>query len=285
MVSVDAIASEKGLGDVNKHIVGRDAECRLSRLRRSEYKDANLVFRAQQQKTTKEASYTSVLVNREKCEKFRVLQGVLQGDCLSTTLFILHMNALLESLGALGCGVTILDDGRVSFMITDLAYADDITIAVTRKESMQRVIDTLCRWAHKWQMSVITTKTHVVAVNHRESEHVFRFGDAWIEIVDNAECFGVIFNSALTWDDQDVCALVWAQRAQRAKLHLSTRKFLDIEMQVQYWAAETLPALVYCVGAWTLSQNSIREVQGVAEECTGCCHMVPKMNAPCSAAP
>lgn len=69
-------------------------------------------------------------MNGVKSRNFDVAHGVIQSNVLSTTLSVLNVDSLLKEIQKLGNGVDIYVDGRHfdDLTITDLAYADDVTV-------------------------------------------------------------------------------------------------------------------------------------------------------------
>ena len=69
----------------------------------------------------------------------------------------MYVNDLAENINALGCGVDI--DGE---QLSLLLYADDVILIAPTENSLQRMLDTLNDWCHKWRLQINQDKTKVI---------------------------------------------------------------------------------------------------------------------------
>lgn len=142
--------------------------------------------------------FCSVLVNGEKTKKFRVQQGVLQGDPLSTTLFLIYINSLLKAIQSLNLGVRFfLGERELSeFVLTDIAYADDFTATTPDLDNVQPILDAIRAWSRIWRILVNIPKTVVMIVGstRKDRNRKYFFGDSQISVKRSAKALGVIFN-------------------------------------------------------------------------------------------
>lgn len=88
---------------------------------------------------------TCILDNGSKSRKLSIAESVLQGDVLCTTLFVICFHSLLKQTQKLEKGVCVFVDGaRVDHVsITDLAYADDITVVTEDAQRLHAIIKTI----------------------------------------------------------------------------------------------------------------------------------------------
>lgn len=145
---------------------------------------------------------TCVLVNGQKSYNFNIQEGVLQGDVLSTTLFIVYVDSLLKDIQKLGKSVSIFVDGHEvdSMSITDLACADDVTVVTETAEEMRMVLRTIEKWSVTWMMQVNAKKTEIMVVGRYDEKNlIFSYDGELTRIFQSTKYLGVIFNNNLTW--------------------------------------------------------------------------------------
>ena len=102
-------------------------------------------------------STCAVRVNDSVTNWFSADQGVKQGDNLSPSLFSIFLNSLITDLKALGIGVQMATN-----LVCVLAYADDLVLVAENEMDLQKLLDTLYNWCHKWRLCINTEKTKVM---------------------------------------------------------------------------------------------------------------------------
>ena len=102
---------------------------------------------------------------------FPVQNGVKQGDPLSSKLFCLFMNSLVDQLNQLGIGVET--NGTI---LCTLLYADDIILIAKTEAELQSLLLALEEWCNLWQLYVNVTKTKIMHFrNPRKKISTFKF--------------------------------------------------------------------------------------------------------------
>jgi exonuclease III len=136
---------------------------------------------------------------------FDLLVGVGQGDPLSTLLFDIFIDDLLESLHTEcgGNGVTLSD----LLQIAALAFADDVACLSHDAAKFQASIDHVGAWLRKWRMDANTVKSKVVVFHphaghaaHDPSPHTFTLAGAPLTQVSDIKYLGVWFSENGSWD-------------------------------------------------------------------------------------
>ena len=134
----------------------------------------------------------SVNVNNSYTGWFPVSSGVRQGDSLSTTLFNLYVNDLVQEIKSLGRGVNC-----GNFQISILLYADDIVLVADNENNLQTMLDQCTAWTNKWKLAVNIDKTKVMHIRKKRNpvtNFTFRLKNADLEIVEEYKYLGLVFN-------------------------------------------------------------------------------------------
>ena len=116
-----------------------------------------------------------IWLNGEVSEAFPIDRGTPQGDPLSPLLFSLFLDDLLQELSSSkgfkgmvlgGSGAASTRAAEHAAALTNLAYADDVSLASDDPEDLQRGLDIVDAWAKKWGMRVNTNvgKTEVMVI-------------------------------------------------------------------------------------------------------------------------
>ncbi len=85
----------------------------------------------------------------------------------------IDLNPLISELKASGLGICI-DQNTIPV----LAYADDLVLVAETSNDLQKLIDILHSWCHRWRLSVNIDKTKVMHFREKSSprtDQVFRY--------------------------------------------------------------------------------------------------------------
>ena len=102
------------------------------------------------------------VVNEIYTQELPIFSGVLQGSVLGPTLFLLFLDDLLEKLHESMLGITMR-----KFVLSVLAYADDVTLISLEINKLQRLLDICYSWANENGMSFGLDKCFAVVFNSR----------------------------------------------------------------------------------------------------------------------
>ena len=125
------------------------------------------------------------------CSPSTVSSGIPQGSVLGPLLFLCCINDIT-------CGASS----------SIKLYADDILIyRIINTEDdckmLQRDLDLLQSWAHKWNMSFNSMKCEFLRITNKQNKIFFSYSiqDTLIKEVTRAKYLGITLNSSLTWSD------------------------------------------------------------------------------------
>ena len=143
---------------------------------------------------------SSICLNGMLTEWFGTKYGVKQGDNLSPSLFSSFINPLLTEIDRCKSGVMYSD-----LMISSLAYAYDIILLSESEVGLQKQIQTLEKWCHKWTLNINTGKTKVMHFrNNRQTprtKHRFIINEQELEVVEQYKYLGIVVDSLLKFTE------------------------------------------------------------------------------------
>ena len=202
-----------------------------------------------------------IKINNFYTEYFNVDNGVRQGDPISTTLFSVFINDVVEELNKLNVGINI--DG---YMLRCLLYADDLVLIAETPNDIQLLIDILNTWANKWRLTINIKKSEIMHFRKkckRLTEINFKMGDAILEKTSKYKYLGVMLDEFLKFD----CASdEFATSAQRALGAIISKyklfKDMGFNTYTKLFNTGVIPILDYCAPVWSHIQfPKIEQIQ------------------------
>jgi hypothetical protein len=89
---------------------------------------------------------SSVIINQTQSRWFSVQQGVWQGGILSTFLYLVQVNDLINDLQ-----MHISNTGILNVRSSCPSLADDISCIALSPAALQNLLDTACRYSNTWR--------------------------------------------------------------------------------------------------------------------------------------
>ena len=136
--------------------------------------------------------------NTLRTDWFNVPSGVRQGDPLSSTLFSIFINDLVQYLKLTGIGIQVDE-----LSINALLYADDIILMAKSEPELQILISALETWCNTWQMQVNVAKTNIIHFRHcrkARTNYQFRINNKSIEIVSIYKYLGFYLHEFMNYN-------------------------------------------------------------------------------------
>ena len=182
---------------------------------------------------------------------FTCTVGTRQGCLISTFLFILYVNELINTLNEFHNPGLYIDE---TFSFDLLMYADDIALVNDTIGRLQKSIDTLSTFCDRYSLKVNMSKTNVIVFRNggplRHNEHVFYRGEQ-ITCVSYYKYLGILFSSRLCWT---VPLQTLASQADKAifkiKSTIKTCGGIPISLALELFDKKVLPVLTYGSEIW-----------------------------------
>lgn len=141
-----------------------------------------------------------VLTKDGLTECFSATIGTRQGCMLSPFLFNIYLNELIEECKNKGCEGVYINEEFPNVMM--LLFADDATQGADTVGRLQKLLDTLADYSHKWGLSINAEKSKIVVFRNggylRQNEKWYLNGKR-LEVVSYLKYLGLMFSSRLVW--------------------------------------------------------------------------------------
>jgi hypothetical protein len=210
----------------------------------------------------------SVLVNGYVTEKFDIKQSVKQGDALSCSLFIIAMEPLLRKFNSNeGIRPIILNPGNdTEILLTNVAYADDITILCENKEGLQAAIKIYEEFSKLSGVKLNIPKTEVLIVGSDPNDvRTFR-------IRHNNEIVTITSQKTVK-----ICGITYSNDKNEAYRENITNKITKLERQLNIWRQRNLSLegkilivktyglsqIIYSLQATTITLSDLKKIENI----------------------
>ena len=197
---------------------------------------------------------SAIKINSHVTQWFDTKAGVRQGQNDSTTMFAIFLNTLAEKVKSLGTGVNI-DDVCIPLLL----YADDIVLLAESEKDLQKLLDELFTWCHKWRMQVNNDKTKIIHFRPKfmsKTDFKFKYGETNIELVTSYRYLGVTLNEHL---NKQTPGDILANGASRALGKLLSKYYLNrglgLKTYKKVYDTCICPVMDYCAGIWGHAPN------------------------------
>ena len=182
-------------------------------------------------------------------QPFNVNQGVRQGGILSTNLYKVYINQLLNMYETIGAGYKI---GNIS--VNSTACADDIALIGEKPDQTQLLINTAYDYAHMEGYELQPTKSVVLNISHKQQKKeyiktTFTMGHQDMRSVESSTHLGIIRTTSLKGNmtanvEENI------KKARRSAYSLLGAGFhghngLDIETMIHLYKIYISPVLLY----------------------------------------
>lgn len=136
----------------------------------------------------------------EMSRKIESKSGVIQGDQLSSLLFILYVNDFDKEIKELAVRYAPTLDGVTG--VPMLIFADDLVLLSTSAIGLQKMIDVLAEYCREWRLSLNADKTKVIEFRkgRKNTEFEWNINGVVIERVKDFKYLGLNFEDNGRWN-------------------------------------------------------------------------------------
>lgn len=217
-----------------QELFSKGVSSKIIRIIRNLYKNANIIIDGQ----SGDERLTSIT------------KGVLQGDCLSPTLYILFTSGLENYLLSRGARGVAVDEGDDVLM---LQYADDIVMLSDSPSSLQKNLNILNDYCNEMNLRLNPEKSKIVVFRRGANlgKQTFQFGSENIEIVNKYEYLGVTFHFNGSFNEHVRSVIT------RSKITAGMVGGVINRNGVENWScirklycSTVVPTFTYCMAVW-----------------------------------
>ena len=169
---------------------------------------------------------SSVLVDGERSREFNIDQGVKQGAILSPLLYSLFVNDVAKDLEEQGLGVR--HEGKWAGI---MLYADDIVLLANDGPELQKMIDVLVNFSHKWRYHLHPDKSEVMVIGTAPKKRTWKLNGTDMKTVTSFKYLGVDIQRTGNWNE------LFKRMIRRA--HHRTDMLVGMGMRAHTYSVET----------------------------------------------
>lgn len=185
--------------------------------------------------------------------------GWEQGDTLATTMFNIHVNAILTTLWQQHPGVSV--PGTDVQKMVALMFADDLVATAASSEALQQLVHILQAELRRWRMKASVSaadasKTAVMVVGRRagagvsDEQNEWKWGDIIIPQVQKYKYLGVWVTADGKWDEHIAARFASADKAAHAMYGCMTAKKMPWHMRKMAFTGAVCPTALYASEVW-----------------------------------
>ena len=175
---------------------------------------------------------------------FPMNKGLLQGECLSPTLFSAYINDIVSHSDAVEEMGVFLNNVRV----TVLKYTDDLVLIATSATSLQKGLNALQEYCEDNELIVNTNKSKVMCFAKKQPKYIqkVKYNEQTLERVEEFKYLGVTFSSQNKFQHGLEILCQKASRAQTVvDLHLLKHKTLSVRYIMDLFCTLVILILLY----------------------------------------
>jgi hypothetical protein len=212
---------------------------------------------------------TSILINGQPTRWFDILQGVRQGATESPTLFKFYINGLAQSLRKSGLGVAlggVLED-NIADMLSILLFADDVVLFANSREELQKMIDVVALYSHKWRFEENLGKCGVMSVLAASSKPSkpasLEFLGRAVKEVHQYKYLGVIVHESLLWEQHIKRIADKALAARTRYQRILTNRRLSVRLRLHVYKTYIMPLFDYASDIWWADTKQATKLEAI----------------------
>ena len=203
-----------------------------------------------------------VRINGKLTSSFKVNAGVRQGGVMSPNLFCVSIDEVLAALDMTQCGLSI-DDGS---SLTDLAFADDITLLSSNVEEMQTMINIIQEEALKCGLMLNHSKCKALAQNVN-TDMPLKVNGKEIEYVSTFNYLGSFISSNGNITPEVNNRISKATKAFGMLKTLWSSRDVSRSIKLRFYKAGIRSTLLYACETWPLKSSDYARLYAFEKRC------------------
>ena len=195
---------------------------------------------------------------------FDVVTGVLQGDVLAPFLFIIVLDWVIRNSNLDPVGFTTItrrSRRHPEERLSDLGYADDISLLANQASDAQIQIDTISSTAAEVGLTINPDKTKILALNMPSPSVTIQ--NEQLEVVEDFKYLGSYINSA-EHDLKCRKGKAWAAFWLLKKIWTSD---IPLQTKIGLFDASVLSVLLYGSPTWVISDPMAAKINAFQTSC------------------
>ena len=197
---------------------------------------------------------SAVIVNQTKSRWFPVQQGVRQGGVLSTFLYLVFINNLLEELQLLHSNCPVVLDNNYH----SPALADDIACIALSPSALQAMMTTAYKYACKWRFEFNASKSNILSFRAKgqgkpSNADIF-LGNCKIQYCQNYDHLGILINCNTKSSSRisNACSKGWKSFYALTDMDISR---VNPASMAHLYKTIVLPSILYGCELWNYTNN------------------------------
>lgn len=191
---------------------------------------------------------SSIVVNQTQSRWFNVLQGVRQGGVLSSFLYLVFINELIDTLQQSSMCTKLLN---VASNCPSLA--DDISLVALTPNSLQDMLNVADRYSKKWRFKFNANKSCILRFrskgNRVNQAFVWTLGDTPVPRLDSCCHLGIIINDKSSLSDRVKSACRKGRNSFYALTDIGS-PYLNPLTLAKLYKSVVLPSVLYGCELW-----------------------------------
>jgi len=204
-----------------------------------------------------------VRVNDVESDWFKSKVGVRQGDTLSSLLFNIFINGIVEKVKEGGVDVKIGES-----VLSVLLFADDMVLLAESELELGVLVAKVKEFCDEWQLEVNVGKTKVLVVSKDGMEEAkVMYGHSELECVKKFSYLGIMFSSDGRWK-KEVERRVQAGRAALSSVsrHVVWNKNISMKVKKVVFEAMVKSKMMYGGEVWWANKNEAGRMETVQND-------------------
>jgi hypothetical protein len=204
---------------------------------------------------------------------FQPGMGWEQGDTLATTMFNVHIDAVLQHVWAEHAGVPIPGTGEGFGKMVALMYADDLGAVANSAEDLTSLIASVRTALTRWRLKASVkpgdgSKTAIMVIKGtrqarrtatEQPAHAWFWGDVEIPQVTSYRYLGAVLAATGKWDEHITKRMQKATSAAAAQHKVMSQSKLPWHLRHLTLTSVVQPVLTYACQVWGRTTKALRD--------------------------